>query len=131
MSADTLHEREKPLKVDIPQNYEIVAWKWMRYSGILLIPLVWFHTILNDVVVGVHAIDLDYVAQRWASVGWRIYTASILAFAFAHGMNGLRQILFEYFLSTRTRRVLAWVLFIVWLVITGIGAIALVGGVRN
>jgi succinate dehydrogenase / fumarate reductase, membrane anchor subunit len=130
MSADTLHEREKPLEVDIPRNYEIVAWKWMRYSGILLIPLVWFHTILNDVVIGVHAIDIDYVAQRWASVGWRLYTAAILAFAFAHGMNGLRQILWEYFQSSRARRNLGWGLFIAWLLITAMGAIALIGGVR-
>ena len=27
--------------VETPQNYESIAWKWMRYSGILLIPLAW------------------------------------------------------------------------------------------
>jgi succinate dehydrogenase / fumarate reductase, membrane anchor subunit len=131
MSDNTLLEREKPLQVDIPQNYELVAWKWMRYSGILLIPLVWFHTILQDVVIGVHAIDIDYVAYRWSFVGWRIYSAALLGFAFAHGMNGLRQVLWEYFQSTRARRYFAWGLFIAWFVITAMGAIALIGGVRD
>ena len=37
----------------------------MRYSAFLLIPLAWGHLILQDVIVGVHSIDLDYVAMRW------------------------------------------------------------------
>jgi len=76
-----------------PRSYESTAWRWMRYSAFLLIPLAWGHVIINDVLVGVHAIDLNLVATRWAFVGWRIYDAALLAFAFAHGMNGLRQVL--------------------------------------
>jgi succinate dehydrogenase / fumarate reductase, membrane anchor subunit len=118
----------KPVR--IPQTYEQTAWKWMRYSGILLIPLVWFHTILQDVIVGVHAIDLNYVQMRWASIGWRVYDAALLAFAFAHGMNGLRQVMFDYFHTPKSRRILSWTLLVMWLVITAIGAAALIGGVR-
>lgn len=40
-------------------NHEQTAWKWMRYSGLLLIPLVWFHVLIQDVLAGVHQIDLD------------------------------------------------------------------------
>ena len=50
------------------QIMNLTAWKWMRYSGFLLIPLVWGHVLLQDIIVGVHKIDLDYVALRWASV---------------------------------------------------------------
>lgn len=113
-----------------PSNYENAAWRWMRYSAFLLIPLAWGHVLLQDIIVGVHAIDLDYVARRWASLGWRTYDVLLLAFAFAHGMNGLRQVLFDYVSTSSTRRIISWVLFAVWLAISLIGAIAIIGGVR-
>ena len=69
---------EQIRRVKVRPNYDHVAWKWMRYSALLLVPLVWFHLILQDVIVGVHAMDLDYVAQRWANIGWRIYDALLL-----------------------------------------------------
>lgn len=116
--------------VELQGSFENTAWRWMRYSGLLLIPLAWIHVALQDVLVGVHAIDLDYVAFRWASLGWRVYDFALLAFAFAHGVNGLRQVLFDYVGSDRARRGLSWFLFIFWLVISLIGAAAIVGGVR-
>ncbi len=117
-------------QVRVPQNLETTAWKWMRYSALLLIPLAWIHVIIQDVLVGVHRIDLNYVALRWANVGWRIYDIALLAFAFAHGMNGLRQVLAEYFPSPRARQAFGWFLLAVWLIITAIGAFAVIGGVR-
>jgi succinate dehydrogenase / fumarate reductase, membrane anchor subunit len=113
-----------------PSNYENVAWRWMRYSAFLLIPLAWFHILLQDIIVGVHHIDLDYVAIRWASLGWRVYDVFLLGFAFAHGMNGLRQVMLDYVNNSKARSVISWVLFAVWLVITLIGAAAIIGGVR-
>jgi succinate dehydrogenase / fumarate reductase membrane anchor subunit len=118
-------------KIEIPRNYERVAWNWMRYSGILLIPLVWFHTILQDVIQGVHRIDLDYVAVRWANLGWQIYDIALLGFAFAHGMNGLRQVLFEYFHTPKAHRTISVSLLLAWLAITLIGAIAIIMGARQ
>ena len=78
-----------------------------------------------------HAIDLDYVAMRWATLGWRIYDIALLGFAFAHGMNGLRQVLFEYFHSPKARRTLSVSLLVAWFAITLIGAMALIFGVRQ
>jgi succinate dehydrogenase / fumarate reductase membrane anchor subunit len=103
----------------------------MRYSALLLIPLAWGHVLLQDVIVGVHQIDLDYVAFRWASLGWRIYDILLLAFAFAHGMNGLRQVLDEYLRTPAARRRMSWGLLAIWLVISVIGAAAIIGGVRQ
>ncbi len=117
-------------QVRVPQNLDATAWKWMRYSALLLIPLAWIHVIIQDVLVGVHRIDLNYVALRWANVGWRIYDIALLAFAFAHGMNGLRQILAEYFPTPRARQFFGWALFAFWFVISAIGAFAVIGGVR-
>ncbi len=116
--------------VKVSQGYEITAWKWMRYSGILLIPLAWIHVAINDVIVGVHAIDLNYVQLRWALIGWRIYDFALLAFAFAHGVNGLRQVLNDYIQNDRNRRRVSWFLLIFWLVLSVIGAAAIIGGVR-
>jgi succinate dehydrogenase / fumarate reductase, membrane anchor subunit len=116
--------------VEVKRDYEISAWKWMRYSGILLIPLVWVHVALNDVIIGVHEIDIDLVARRWELLGWRIYSFSILAFAMAHGINGLRQVFNDYIGTDRNRRRVAWALFVVWLFVSVVGAIAIIGGVR-
>ncbi len=106
------------------------AWLLMRLSAILLVPLVWIHVLIQDVLVGVHAISIDYVAMRWASLGWRVYDAGLLCFAFAHGANGLRQVLEDYLHGRRTRRVLRVLLFAFWLGITFLGAAAVIGGVR-
>jgi succinate dehydrogenase / fumarate reductase membrane anchor subunit len=119
-----------PRIVAKPRNFETTAWLFMRYSGVLLIPLVWIHVLIQDVLVGVHAIDLDYVALRWATLGWRVYDGALLAFTFAHGMNGLRNVLNDYVRGRRTRRALDIGLLLAWLVITAIGAVAIVGGVR-
>jgi succinate dehydrogenase / fumarate reductase, membrane anchor subunit len=119
-----------PRQVKRPRSYDMIAWRWMRYTGFLLIPLVFIHVALNDVIMGVHEIDIGVVEARWSTVGWRLYSASILAFAFAHGMNGLRQVLDDFIHSPRNRQIVGWVMFVVWLVVTLMGAIALVGGVR-
>src|SRR3990172_5355027 len=93
-----------PRTVARPKNFETTAWLFMRYSGLLLIPLVWVHVLIQDVLVGVHAIDLDYVELRWATLGWRVYDIALLAFAFAHGMNGLRNVMQDYVHSAAWRR---------------------------
>ncbi len=123
MTTTTANVKPKP-------NYEATAWKWMRYSGVLLIPLVWIHVAIQDVIVGVHNIDINYVAMRWANVGWQVYDILLLAFAFAHGMNGLRQVSFDFFTSEKARKNLSWVIFIAWIIISFIGAVAIIGGAR-
>jgi succinate dehydrogenase / fumarate reductase membrane anchor subunit len=107
------------------------AWTLMRLSALLLVPLVWTHVVIQDMLVGVHAINLDYVALRWASLGWRVYDAFLLCFAFAHGTNGLRQVLEDYIHGQTARRVLRALLFLFWLGITLMGAAAVIGGVRQ
>jgi succinate dehydrogenase / fumarate reductase, membrane anchor subunit len=103
----------------------------MRYSGLLLIPLAWGHVLIQDVLVGVHSINLDYVALRWATFGWRLYDFLLLAFTFAHGMNGLRQVMQDYIKDPVWVRRLTWVLLAFWLLLSSIGAIAILGGVRK
>ena len=121
---------ETTRKVQLKPNYDSIAWQWMRYSAILLIPLAWGHILIQDVLVGLHQISLDYVAQRWAFWGWRAYDFLLLAFAFAHGVNGLRQILSDYITAAKWRNIMSWLLLVFWLVVSLIGAVAIIGGVR-
>ena len=109
---------------------ELTAWKWMRYSGLLLIPLAWGHVLIQDVLVGVDRIDLNYVSMRWAYLGWRLYDFLLLVVALAHGVNGLRQIVLD-FVSKKKARLVTRAAFAYWLILALLGTIALVGGVRK
>ena len=120
----------QPRKLKAAAGLDTLAWKWMRYSAFLLIPLAWGHVLIQDILVGGHSIDLDYVALRWSKIGWRIYDFCLLSFAFAHGINGLRQVLVDYILSEKFRRWVAWGLLAAWVIISAIGAVAIIGGVR-
>ena len=118
-------------RVKIAPNYETTAWKWMRYSGILLIPLAWGHLFLQDIIVGVHAIDTDYVALRWGIAFWQIYDIALLGFAFAHGMNGLRQVINDFVHNRMVMRSISIVLFLFWVALTSIGALAALIGTQR
>jgi len=114
-----------------PKNYEVTAWKWMRYSSILLIPLVWFHVLLQDVIVGVHEIDLGYVVERWSNLGIQLYDIALLAFAFAHGMNGLRQVAMDFIHTEKARKTVSWLIFILWVIVSAMGGIAIVAAAQK
>jgi succinate dehydrogenase / fumarate reductase membrane anchor subunit len=115
----------QPTTAQVGKTFDQVAWTWMRYSAFLLIPLAWGHLIMQDVVVGVHNMDVNYAIERMANLGWKIYDILLLGFAFAHGMNGVRQVLRDYIHNPKTFQVLGVVLFVVWFIVTLVGAIAL------
>jgi succinate dehydrogenase hydrophobic anchor subunit len=115
----------------VRKTTDTYIWQFMRWSGVLLIPLAWAHVALQDVLVGVHSIDLDFVALRWATIGWRIYDIALLGFAFGHGMLGLRTVVNDYVHHPRWNRAIKWVMVIGWVVITTIGAVAIIGGVAK
>lgn len=118
-------------RVRIRPNYEMSAWKYMRLSAILLVPLVWFHTIFTTLVIGPENISLDLVRARWATIGWRVYDILLLAFAFSHGVNGLRQVLFDFTKSSTIRRILNIALLLFWLLLTILGAAAILGNIAQ
>jgi succinate dehydrogenase cytochrome b556 subunit len=114
-----------------PKTFDTYVWQFMRWSGVLLIPLAWGHVVLQDVLVGVHSINIDFVALRWATTGWRIYDIALLGFAFGHGMFGLRAVVTDYIHNPRWLKVIKWLMLIGWAVITAIGAYAIIGGVAQ
>ena len=111
--------------VTVKKTLDQVAWNWMRYSAFLLIPLAWGHLILQDVVVGVHNMNANYAIERITNVGWKTYDILLLSFAFAHGMNGVRQVLRDYIHNPKTFQLVSYLLLILWFAITVVGAIAL------
>jgi succinate dehydrogenase hydrophobic anchor subunit len=114
-----------------PKTLETYGWLFMRWSGVLLIPLAWGHVLLQDVLVGVHAIDINYVAQRWGVWGWQVYDIALLGFAFGHGMNGLRGIAEDYIHHPGWLKAVKFLIFWGWVMITAIGAVAIMGGARQ
>ncbi|MCC6300428.1 MAG: succinate dehydrogenase [Anaerolineales bacterium] len=118
-------------RLRIRPNFEVTAWKYMRLSAILLVPLVWFHTIFTTLVVGAENVNLSLVAQRWGTVGWRIYDILLLIFAFSHGMNGLRQIVLDFTSSSLSRKLINLLLLLFWLALSLAGAVGILGGVRK
>jgi succinate dehydrogenase / fumarate reductase membrane anchor subunit len=114
-------------KAAVPHTFDTWVWLFMRWSGLALIPLAWGHVLLQDVIVGVHRIDLNYAAWRWSFLGWQIYDIALLGFAFAHGMNGLRYVVNDYVHNEGLRKNLNRAIFVAWLVITLIGGVAIFG----
>jgi succinate dehydrogenase cytochrome b556 subunit len=111
------------------KTLDTYIWQFMRWSGALLIPLVWIHVAIQDVLIGVHHIDLAFVDMRWANWGWRAYDLALLGFAFGHGMFGLRNVVNDYVANPALNRRLKWALIILWLVLMVIGMVAVFGGV--
>jgi succinate dehydrogenase / fumarate reductase membrane anchor subunit len=87
-------------------NLEFLLWAGMRYSGLILVFLSLSHFWMQHVVIGTHAIEVNHTVVRWGETGkpvtieniiWRAYYAVILGLAMLHGLNGLRQVVGDYF----------------------------------
>lgn len=113
----------------IKPTLETRMWMFMRYSGVLLIPLAYGHVLIKDILHGVHLINLAYVELYWRFLGWRIYDAALLSFALAHGAYGLKQVTEDYVHAPLRLRLTKYAILAGWLIVTAMGAIALVGGV--
>jgi len=102
-----------------PSGIERFWWRFMRVSGVLIIPLVFGHLAMMHIIQGVfditaagHAVvgtdivnasgtSVEFVASRWsylvAGVAvWRVYDFALIALVVVHGFNGLRLVLTDY-----------------------------------
>jgi succinate dehydrogenase / fumarate reductase membrane anchor subunit len=77
----------------------------MRYSGLVLVFLALSHWGLQHVFASVHDLTLQSTVNRWGTVGqvatlsiwfWRAYYVLLLGLAMLHGLNGLRQVAYDY-----------------------------------
>ncbi len=81
-------------------------WLFMRYSGLALVFLALSHFWMQHIIIGTHAITVAGTELRWGVSGnpvtieqviWRVYYAAILILAVGHGINGVRQVAYDYF----------------------------------
>lgn len=105
-------------------GFEFNMWLFMRVSGLLLIFLALFHMLWLHFVISVEKITFDTIVARWTgphAVLWRTFDLLLLAFAFTHGINGLRNVLDDYFHSPGWRAFLKVGLVVFWFVLMGMG----------
>ncbi len=119
-------------------NFERVAWLFMRYSGIALVFLALSHFGLQHIFASVHDLTLQTTINRWGTVGetpnftiwfWRVYYALLLALAMLHGLNGLRQVAYDYMHIRPLYYGFMGVVTILVAIVTVAGAVALGMGV--
>lgn len=114
--------RSRDLKVDgvkynrassSRSNFEMLAWLFMRLSGVVLLVLVFGHLFVNLMVGdGVHAVDFGFVAGKWANPFWQVWDLLMLWLAMLHGANGMRVIISDYAERSGTRFWLNILLFV-------------------
>jgi succinate dehydrogenase / fumarate reductase cytochrome b subunit len=137
---------------DLPGWAEKNLWMFMRFSGILILPLVFGHLAMMHVIQGVFDITgggidvvgtsavnesgkaVEFVGERWdmlvAGVAiWRVYDAFLLVLVVAHGMNGLRHIINDYAHAPLVNRALNWAAVFGLVALIVLGTAALLAGV--
>jgi succinate dehydrogenase / fumarate reductase, membrane anchor subunit len=98
---------KRPARPQIkPRNdFERLAWLFMRYSGLILVFLALSHWGIQHIINSVHDLTLQSTVDRWGAAGqiatftiwfWRAYYAVLLGLAMLHGLNGLRQVAYDY-----------------------------------
>ena len=121
----------RPAARALPRNrWGIISWLFMRISALALIFLVLGHFAIQHVVNDVHNLDINFVAARWASLGWRVYDAFLLGLALVHGLNGLRIVADDYILKPGLNKIVRWIIVIVGGGLIIVGMVAIIGGAR-
>jgi succinate dehydrogenase / fumarate reductase, membrane anchor subunit len=114
--------------------FERTAWLFMRFSGLALLFLALFHFVMQHIFIGTHNLQVTDTMRRWGVQGdtisvdqwaWRIYYLVTLFLAMLHGLNGVRQVAYDYIHSKPLYNGLMTVAAIVIGVVTLIGAAAL------
>ncbi len=119
------------VRPNIQRNqWGIISWTFMRVSALALIFLALGHFAIQHVFNDVHNLTIAFVAQRWSSLGWRIYDALLLGLGLIHGLNGLRIVVDDYVLHPGLNRALRWAIVVVGAVLLVVGTVAIIGGAR-
>ncbi|MFF1870754.1 succinate dehydrogenase, hydrophobic membrane anchor protein [Streptomyces sp. CB03911] len=85
-------------------NFEMLAWLFMRLSGVVLVVLILGHLLIMLVLDGgVSKIGFAFVAGRWASPFWQGWDLLMLWLAMLHGANGMRTVINDYAEKDSTR----------------------------
>ncbi|PJF44575.1 MAG: succinate dehydrogenase, cytochrome b556 subunit [Phototrophicales bacterium] len=152
MSLINGDEREARVVPKRPSQVDAWLWSFMRWSGVLIVPLVFGHLAMIHLigsvfdinhagaeVVGTTAINesgraAEFVGRRWdhlvAGVAvWRIYDGLLLALVVIHGFNGLRYVVNDYAHNKIVNRAFNWAIVFGGAALIILGMAALIAGV--
>lgn len=94
-------------------NWEKWGWIYMRFSGVLLVVLIFGHLFVNLMVgTGINAINFAFVGGKYATPFWQIWDALMLWLALIHGANGMRTIVNDYVARPAIAKTLKVALFL-------------------
>ena len=114
-SVEDVYRKHKPKAFTAdrrPTSFEVWSWFFMRISGVVLLFLVLIHIyVIHLVGEGVQQVDFDFVAERWANVGWKTFDWVMLVLALLHGVNGLRIVIEDYVSSPAKRTTIKGILY--------------------
>ena len=107
-------------------SFEMLAWLFMRLSGVALIVLIFGHLISNLIVGdGINAISFGFVAGKWADPIWQFWDLAMLWLAMLHGTNGVRTIINDYAEKHSTRAWLKGILYVATIFIIVLGSLVI------
>lgn len=94
-------------------NWEKWGWIYMRFSGVLLVVLIFGHLFVNLMVgTGISAINFAFVGGKLASPFWQVWDTLMLWLALIHGANGMRTIVNDYVTRSAIAKTLKVALFL-------------------
>jgi len=108
-----------------PQPQGVWAWIWQRITAVLLVLFLGAHLLVLHYIPENMNINFLGVAARFKSVLYLVIDSGLLAVALYHGLNGIRNVLFDFVSNEGKRRALTWLLWLVGLVYLIWGAYAL------
>ena len=126
----------------IPQGrnrFERAMWLFMRFSGLALLFLALSHFGFQHVVVGTHQLSSEDTIARWGLAGesitisqlfWRLYYGVMVLLAMLHGLNGLRQVAYDYLKNKAVYNSFMAAAAALILAVTVMGVLALIVGVE-
>ena len=142
------------LRSSKPSMIDAWFWKFMRVSGLLILPLVFGHLAIVHVLQGVFDITkpglevmgtnlvnesgsaVEYVGHRWdylvAGVRvWRFYDGALLALTVVHGFYGLSIVVNDFVHNKIVARAVNWAIIFGAISLIIVGSAALMAGVEE
>jgi succinate dehydrogenase / fumarate reductase membrane anchor subunit len=108
------------------KNWEKWGWIYMRFSGILLVILIFGHLLINLVLgTGVKQIDFAFVAGKYATPFWQVWDLLMLWLALIHGGNGMRTLVNDYAYNRLVNRILKWAILAAVVVLVVLGTLVI------